>query len=244
MLVVWLALAVLTFAVLHFVVAPYGRHSRTGWGPTVAARPAWVLMEAPSWAVLTLMLVLRTRPLSAPVLVLYALWMLHYLYRSLIYPWSLDRGAHRMPLLILVFGAAFNIVNAYLNGRYLFAFGRIYTTAWLSDARFVGGCALFAVGLAVNRWSDSLLRRQRAAAGGYYVVPRGGLYSRVSSPGYLGEILEWCGWALAAWSLPALSFALWTIANLAPRAEAHHRWYRTHFPDYPRSRRRLVPGIW
>ncbi len=34
----------------------------------------------------------------------------------------------------------------------------------------------------------------------------------------VGEILEWCGFALACWSLPGAAFAWWTIANLVPRA--------------------------
>ncbi len=35
---------------------------------------------------------------------------------------------------------------------------------------------------------------------------------------YLGEMLEWAGWALATWSLAGSAFALFTLANLLPRA--------------------------
>jgi hypothetical protein len=46
---VWIeiALAIFTFASLLFVTAPYGRHARSGWGPTVSAKLGWVLMECP-----------------------------------------------------------------------------------------------------------------------------------------------------------------------------------------------------
>ena len=64
-------------------------------------------------------------------------------------------------------------------------------------------------------------------------MPRGGFFRWVSCPNYLGEMLQWSGFALATWSLPGLSFALWTVANLLPRAVAHHRWYRREFADYP-----------
>ncbi len=74
-------------------------------------------------------------------------------------------------------------------------------------------------------------------------VPRGGLFELVSCPNLSGEILQWFGFALMCWNLPALSFAIWTAANLIPRAISHHRWYRTHFADYPKSRRAVVPGI-
>ena len=66
----------------------------------------------------------------------------------------------------------------------------------------------------------------------------------MSCPNYLGEILEWVGWAVATWSLPGLAFAVWVIANLVPRARSHHRWYRERFPDYPDGRKALVPGLW
>jgi hypothetical protein len=47
-----------------------------------------------------------------------------------------------------------------------------------------------------------------------------------------------------SWSLAGAAFALWTLANLVPRAGAHHRWYRARFADYPPERRALLPGIW
>ncbi|MFC1990171.1 hypothetical protein ACFLVW_06425 [Chloroflexota bacterium] len=41
--------------------------------------------------------------------------------------------------------------------------------------------------------------------------------------------------------MPGLAFAVWTMANLVPRARAHHAWYHKHFPDYPAGRKVLVP---
>jgi len=34
---------------------------------------------------------------------------------------------------------------------------------------------------------------------------------------------------------------LWTIANLAPRALANHKWYKETFPEYPSQRKALIP---
>jgi protein-S-isoprenylcysteine O-methyltransferase Ste14 len=70
------------------------------------------------------------------------------------------------------------------------------------------------------------------------------LFEWVSCPNYLGEIVAWAGWALATWSPAGLVFAVWTFANLAPRAWSHHRWYRSNFPEYPKERKALVPGVW
>lgn len=50
-------------------------------------------------------------------------------------------------------------------------------------------------------------------------------------------------WGWVVIELSALAFALWTAANLIPRALWRHRWYRQTFPDYPPSRRAVIPGV-
>ena len=102
---------------------------------------------------------------------------------------------------------------------------------------------VFGLGYFCNQQSDSILRNLRAPGETGYKVPYGGLYRFVSSPNYLGEIIQWIGWAVAAWSLAGWIFAIWTMANLVPRAIAHHRWYRETFADYPPQRRALIPFL-
>jgi 3-oxo-5-alpha-steroid 4-dehydrogenase 1 len=88
-----------------------------------------------------------------------------------------------------------------------------------------------------------VLRALRAPGERGYKIPKGGLYEWVSCPNYLGEMIEWTGWALATWSVAGLAFAVYTIANLAPRAVAHHRWYRMQFPEYPPGRKAIIPFV-
>jgi protein-S-isoprenylcysteine O-methyltransferase Ste14 len=104
--------------------------------------------------------------------------------------------------------------------------------------------ALFFAGLAVNWQADRILRELRRPGETGYKIPVGGLYGLVSCPNYLGEILEWTGWALATWSLPGLMFAVWTAANLVPRARANHKWYRETFSDYPPKRKAVLPLLY
>ena len=96
----------------------------------------------------------------------------------------------------------------------------------------------------VNRRADRTLRHLRQQGGAEYAIPHGGMYRWISCPNYLGEIVEWFGWAIATWSPAGLAFAVWTLANLATRAQSHHRWYRQEFADYPLERRALLPGLW
>jgi protein-S-isoprenylcysteine O-methyltransferase Ste14 len=148
-----------------------------------------------------------------------------------------------MALSVVLMAILFNLVNAYLNGRQLTALGPGYPPGWSADPRFVAGLAAFCCGLGINLWSDHLLFRLRRPGQSGYSVPRGGLFRWISCPNYLGEILEWAGWALATWSVPGLGIAAWTAANLLPRALSHHRWYRQHFPDYPAGRKAIVPFV-
>ncbi len=241
LLAVTAAVAVIIFVVLLFVSAPYGRHGRKGWGPTLPRRLGWVIMEAPPVLVVAACFALGDRHTHAAALVFLGLWMAHYLHRDLVYPWRMRPGGAPIPLVVLGMGVVFNLANGYLQGRWLFTLGPERGADWLWDPRFLGGAALFIGGFALNLHADGVLRRL-GRDGGYH-VPRGGAYRWVSCPNYLGEILQWTGWAVATWSLPGAVFALWTAANLAPRALTHHRWYRSTFPDYPPQRRALVPYL-
>ncbi len=172
--------------------------------------------------------------------VFFALWQLHYVHRAFVGPLLMPAAASPMPLSVPAMGFAFNVVNGLLQGTWLFRASPPYGAAWLVGPAFIGGTVLFLGGMAVNRWADGALARLRKTG---YRLPRGGLFERISCPNYLGEIVEWTGWAVLPWSLPGAAFALWTAANLVPRALAHHRWYRERFPDMPPDRRAIVPYL-
>jgi protein-S-isoprenylcysteine O-methyltransferase Ste14 len=237
----WTALAAVTFPVLMKLTAPYGRHSREGWGPQISSRLGWVLMEAPS-AVAVAGCAIASRGLTPVSGALLGLWELHYINRSFIYPMRQRCPSKPMPLTIVASGLGFNLVNGVLNGQNLVR--AAYAGAWASDPRFLLGTALFAAGFAINQHSDNVLLNLRKPGETGYKIPHGGLFEYVSCPNYLGELMEWTGWAMATWSLPGLAFALWTAANLVPRAKSHHAWYQEKFADYPKNRRALLPGLW
>lgn len=235
-------LAVPTFLSLLFVPAPYGRYARRGFGPTLPARLGWVLMESPA-AIFFAAVYFSGRRWAEPVpLALLALWEFHYLYRAFLFPFQMHEGGRRMPVLVLLLAVGFNILNGWVNARWISDLGT-YPAGWLLDPRFLVGATLFFGGFALNVASDRALQRLRAPGESGYRIPRGGAFEWISCPNYLGEIVEWSAWALASWSLAGVAFALYTAANLAPRAFAHHAWYRAQFPDYPRQRRALIPFV-
>ena len=92
--------------------------------------------------------------------------------------------------------------------------------------------------------SDKFLINLRKPGETGYKIPRGFLFEYVASPNLFGEIIEWTGFALMAWNLPALSFMVWTGANLIPRARNHYDWYKRTFPDFPKNRKVVIPFIY
>jgi protein-S-isoprenylcysteine O-methyltransferase Ste14 len=237
-----LVAAPFTYLSLRFVSAPYGKHARAGWGPTIADRAGWVIMESPSFFGFAAVYAAGPHRAGAAPLALAALWLTHYGQRTLVYPFVKRASTKRMPLAIVVLGFVFNGLNAAVNAMQVAALGD-YPPGWLEDPRFLVGAGVFAAGLAINIDADRRLRNLRRPGESGYAIPRGGLYEWISCPNYFGEIVEWVGWAIATWSLAGLSFALYTMANLAPRARANDAWYRSTFPEYPAQRRRLVPFL-
>lgn len=243
LVIAWMALAAVTFLALFFVNAPYGRFTRGGWGPRISARWGWVLMESPSLITFLVIYGLSDRKSNALALVFLVFWVAHYLHRSLIYPFRLRSSRPSITVSVIAMGACFNLGNGYLNARYLFALGPYLQDSWLLDPRFILGALLFWFGYTLNQHSDRVLIGLRRSGETGYKIPYGGGYQFVSCPNYLGEMVEWGGWALACWNPGALAFFVWTVANLAPRAVKTHRWYRDEFPDYPATRKALLPFI-
>ena len=241
--IAWTLLALALVPMQLRTTAPYGRHAHDRWGPSISNQLGWCLMELVSLVVFVGLFLMGPNVKTAPMWVFFALWTAHYVNRSLIFPWRTRTRGKTMPVAIVGSAMLFNIVNAGLNGLYLGWFGDTYPAAWLGDPRFIVGLVVFVAGAAINQWSDNRLIGLRANGQQGYTIPRGGLFEVVSCPNLMGEIIQWWGFALMCWNLPALSFAVWTAANLIPRAVSHHAWYRRTFADYPAGRRAVIPAV-
>ncbi len=244
LLYVWMALALIVFPIMLKVTVPYGRHTSTSWGPTLKNRWGWFIMELPVLIVFSWFFFTGSAEKTWPVYIFYGLFMLHYINRIFVFPFRLKENGKRMPWLIVFMALFFNVVNGFFNGYWFgtLSAGR-YPDSWFEGPFFIVGIFLFFSGMYVNLKSDNrLLALRKGGKKGYY-IPYGFLFKYVSSPNLLGEIIEWTGWAIMSWSLPSFSFALWTAANLIPRAMDHHRWYHKKFSHYPKERKALFPYI-
>ena len=228
--------AVVVFPLLFFVTAPYGRHQRRGWGPSMPANLGWVIMESPSVFLFGALWWANPDRSSPLVTLLGVVWLTHYVQRTFVFPLLMRGGGKPNALVTVAMAVVFNLLNASGNA--------VGLQARPIDLACVAGVALWGCGFVMNLHADAVLRGLRKPGETSYAIPHGGTYRLVTSPNYLGEILEWVGFALAARSWASVAFAVFTIANLAPRARSHHRWYREKFADYPASRKILVPGLW
>ena len=242
-------LGFVVYAALAFVPAPYGKyvsHARGHYGPLLDGRLAWVVQEAPAFLLVArAWLVAAAADPGGPMTrvnartLLLAAFLAHYAHRTFVYPLRL-RGAKPTPLLVCAMAAAFCVANGVLQGTYL---TRVAADDDVSP-RFVAGMLAFALGAAINVHSDGILRNLRAPGETGYKIPRGGAFDYVSGANFAGEIVEWCGWAVAGNNLPAAAFAFFTFANVAPRAQQHHAFYRRTFGTaYPAQRAAVIPFV-
>jgi protein-S-isoprenylcysteine O-methyltransferase Ste14 len=232
--------APLVLILLLRVSAPYGRHNRPGWGPLLDQRISWFLMELPAFILPLLFVFVFLDYFGSWRTQVAAFWLLHYGYRTFVFPLCIRDSRRSFPLLISLMALLFNLMNGYINW-YAITVINLGRDAW--TAAGIAGAVVFLAGWIIHVSSDRIILRLRGPGKPRYAIPEGGLFRWVSSPQYLGEIIQWCGFALLVGTLAGVVFAIFTIANLLPRAVANHRWYRAQFEDYPVDRKILVPGI-
>lgn len=246
-LLVMVILAVVVFLCLQKIEAGYGVAYTPKWGSAINNKAGWILMEAPVF--IAMLLIWLTSPRSTEIvpIVMMSLFELHYFQRSFVFP-LLIKGKGKMPLAVILMGVTFNLVNAYMIGGWLFYHSpeMVVDTSWFCRGRFIIGVLIFFAGMAINLHSDCIIRHLRKPGDTGHYIPRGGMFRYVTSANYLGEFIEWMGFAILSWSPAGLVFALWTFANLAPRAKKLHQRYIREFGDeYVRlKRKKILPFIY
>lgn len=237
------------FVALYFVRAGYGMFCTSSWGISLPNKLAWMLMEAPAFVIMLWGWLSSDIDVFAPQFVFACLFLLHYFQRSFVFP-LLMRGKSRMPVAIVAMGIVFNILNgmllitsffSYPSAEDLYAEGCGY---WMHSFPWIG-LALFIAGMSINLHSDYVIRHLRKPGDTKHYLPQKGFYRYVTSANYLGELIEWTGFALLTASPAAWVFVWWTAANLVPRADAIYRRYREEFGcEALKDKKRIIPYIY
>lgn len=235
------------FVALYFVDAGYGKFRSSKWGYSIGNRQGWFLMEVPALVAVVLALLWTDHTPNWLQILFLSLYSLHYAYRSLVFPFLL-KGNSRMPLSIIGMGATFNLVNGGLLSASIlyfpleaYASPMEYVTGW----NFWPGLAVFFLGMYTHMRADHTIRHLRRPGDTNHYLPTGGLFDYVTSANYLGELLEWTGFAILLANPAAWMFVWWTAANLVPRAHAINCKYREEFGNEAVGRRkRIIPYIY
>ena len=190
------AIAVVVFVALYFVNAGYGKFYNKHWGPTLDNHLGWFLMEAPVFVAMLVLWWLSDRRSDYVRLVFLLLFEAHYFHRSFIFPLQL-RGHSRMPWAIVGMGALFNTLNAFMQGGWIFYISPadMYPASWLRSLPFIAGVVVFAAGMFINIQSDTIIRNLRQPGDTAHYLPKGGMFRYVAGANYLGEFMEWAGFA-------------------------------------------------
>ena len=159
---------------------------------------------------------------------LLAAWLLHYIHRGLIHPWVMPYGSKTTPLGICIGGMIPNWTFCSALALHLAYAG--YPPGYLCDVRFIAGALIFVAGYVMNRWADLHLRSIRlesqARGGPKYVVPRAGPFRLVCNANYLGELIQWIGFALMSSSAVAVLWVVFCLSTFLPRSVRTLDWYK------------------
>jgi len=250
-LLVAFSIVACTVVAAFFLKTPYGRFASKRWGVALDPRLGWFLMELPATLSFLYFYFQGERRFETVPLIFLAVWLIHYGNRGFAFPATMrvpkgSKGSFSLAVVLIGWGVT--SLHGYLNARFITELAPHLTDEWLTDPRFVGGLGLYYVGYLGTLHSEHVLRTLRtkdevARGEKVYRIPQRGLFRWVTNAAYFTELVAWSGFAIATWSLGACFVLTISLANLVPRAFQTHRWYRETFPDYPRSRRVLIPFV-
>lgn len=241
-LYIWTLSAIITMPFLFIKPAPYGKFTCKGYGPILPSRLGWILQEIPSFFLFAGFYIASPRK-ELQYTILSVMYLIHFGNRAFIYPYYM-RNRNSTTLSVVISSVIFTTLNSYLLSRGLLYFDDPIDVSFFRDSSRYIGIMIWITGFYINISSDCILRNLRKSGENGYKIPYGGMFDYVSAANYLGETIEWFGYALVAQNYSAYAFAFWTFANLLPRSLSQHKWYLNNFPEYKKlNRRAYIPFI-
>ncbi len=231
--------SIFTLISLFFVKGNYGKLFDSNKSPfAISNRLGWFIEEIPN-VIVTLFYCftnnLTWNSISVKIFLI-SPFFIHYLHRALYFPFKL--AERPISIEIILIGCIYCCINSTMQCRSIF----LFSSSSLTEFNYYNyvGLLLFFIGMYINIYHDYVMIRLKLTKG--YSIPKKFLFEYVTCPNYLGEILEWLGYALFCDTLSAYIFAFSTFCNLFPRAIDYHNWYITKFKDeYPKNRKIILP---
>jgi len=182
----------------------------------------------------------QTRERSFVQILAFYCWSAHYLKREF-ETLFIHRFSHgTMPLLNLFKNCMYYWGNALFVAY--FVNHPLYTPP--SNRLVAIGFALFLANEIGNLATHIILMNLRPPGTRERRIPKGFLFEYISCPNYFCEIMAWIGFSIMTQTLTAYIFTLLGAAQMLVWAQKKHSQYRKEFPDYPRSRKILIPFIY
>ena len=94
-----------------------------------------------------------------------------------------------------------------------------------------------------NFYAHIVLRGLRPAGSNVRGIPRGFGFSLVSCPNYTFEILAWASLSVMTGLVSMWIFTVLGGSVMCVWALKKHKRYRREFPDYPKSRKAVIPFV-
>nr|XP_039263033.1 very-long-chain enoyl-CoA reductase-like isoform X1 [Styela clava] len=150
------------------------------------------------------------------------------------------------------------IANIFRNSIYYWGFAAwmsyfinhpLYTPPCYGDTQIYTGLAIFIFCELGNLSIHLAFKSLRPAGSTKRQIPKPTMnpftlmFNLVSCPNYTYEAGSWIGFALMTQTVVGLLFAIVGFMQMAQWALGKHRNYRKEFPDYPRTRKAIVPFI-
>lgn len=236
----------LTFIYLFFLPASYGRHSNNRkkfmmFNDTFA----WIFQESPN-IFITLFYIFSNISLENFLnkkFLFLSLFLIHYIHRTFIFPFKLPKSQEKKwPVEISLMAFCFCLFNSIIQNRSILLFMETSENLSLFSFRYFIGFSLFFAGMYINISHDYYILNKKKEVKAYF-IPEFFLFKFISSPNYLGEFIEWIGFALITNTFSSWVFVLSTFSNLFPRSLTHHLWYKRKFENYPKERKAFVPFL-
>ena len=108
----WICIALISFIALFKINAPYGKFFNENFGFSLPYKLGWFIQEIISPLSLFIFYLLSSNSINNKIVWFFLIiWILHYIYRSIVFPLRMSKKVSRIPVSVLLSAIIFNVIN-------------------------------------------------------------------------------------------------------------------------------------